>query len=57
MKEDTKQKISFSVFRDEVLADYRLAHISRHCSVVARKEVLTGKAPKTVEEIEALMAA
>ena len=44
MKEDTKQKISFSVFRDEVLADYRLAHISRHCSVVARKEVLTGKA-------------
>ncbi len=38
------QKITFDTFRKEVLADYRLAHISRHCSVVARKEVLTGKA-------------
>ncbi len=44
MKEEQIQKISFDTFREEVLEDYRLAHISRHCSVVARKEVLTGKA-------------
>ena len=44
MQEEDIQKISFDDFREEVLEDYRLAHISRHCSVVARKEVLTGKA-------------
>ena len=44
MKEEQVQKISFDAFREEVLDDYRLARISRHCSVVARKEVLTGKA-------------
>ena len=38
------QKISYDTFREEVLEDYRMAHVSRHCSVVARKEVLTGKA-------------
>ncbi len=37
-------KISFQEFSGEVLEDYLLAHISRHCSVLARKEVLTGKA-------------
>ena len=44
MKEEEIQKISFDNFREEVLEDYRLARISRQCSVVARKEVLTGKA-------------
>ena len=44
-KETTAQeKISFEKFRTEVLADYKLAHVSRHCSILARKEVLTGKA-------------
>jgi pyruvate/2-oxoglutarate/acetoin dehydrogenase E1 component/TPP-dependent pyruvate/acetoin dehydrogenase alpha subunit len=37
-------KLSFETFRDEVLNDYRIACISRHASLLARKEVLTGKA-------------
>lgn len=28
----------------EILQDYKLAHVSRHCSILGRKEVLTGKA-------------
>ncbi len=39
-----EQEISFQEFREEVLADYRLAHLSRQCSLIARKEVLSGKA-------------
>lgn len=37
-------KLSFESFRDEILNDYRIACISRHASLMARKEVLTGKA-------------
>jgi 2-oxoisovalerate dehydrogenase E1 component len=44
MLTEKEDKISFDKFRDEVLADYKLAHISRQCSILARKEVLTGKA-------------
>lgn len=40
MAQKRKQKWN----KDEVLADYRLAHISRNLSVIGRKEVLTGKA-------------
>lgn len=29
---------------EEIIADFRLANISRHCSMIARKEVLGGKA-------------
>ena len=36
--------IPFENFRAEVLADYKLAQVSRQCSILARKEVLTGKA-------------
>lgn len=39
-----KQKISFDELREEVLADYKLACISRETSLLGRKEVLTGKA-------------
>lgn len=38
------KKISFHQFVDEVLADYRLACLSREASLMGRKEVLTGKA-------------
>ncbi len=38
------KEISFDEFKKEVLADYRLGYVSRHCSVIGRKEVLTGKA-------------
>ena len=38
------EKLSFDLFRDQVLSDYRLACISRETSLLGRKEVLTGKA-------------
>ncbi len=37
-------KISFNDFKNEVLNDYRIARISRECSLLGRREVLTGKA-------------
>ena len=37
-------ELSFEEFRKQVLDDYKLAHISRNCSVIARREVLSGKA-------------
>ena len=37
-------KLSFDDFRKEVLNDYRIARISRECSLLGRREVLTGKA-------------
>ena len=40
----TEAKLSFDNFRDEVLNDYKLIYISREASLLARKEVLTGKA-------------
>ncbi|WP_299045665.1 thiamine pyrophosphate-dependent enzyme [uncultured Polaribacter sp.] len=39
-----KQKLSFEDFRTEVLKDYKIAKISRECSLLGRREVLTGKA-------------
>ncbi|PQJ79021.1 alpha-ketoacid dehydrogenase subunit alpha/beta [Polaribacter porphyrae] len=38
------QEISFNEFKKEVLNDYRIAKISRECSLLGRREVLTGKA-------------
>ena len=40
----TSNDIAFEEFKSEVLADYRLALISREASLLGRKEVLTGKA-------------
>lgn len=39
-----KTEISFEDFKSEVLNDYKIARISRECSLLGRKEVLTGKA-------------
>ena len=39
-----KNSISFKEFKDEILNDYRLAYTSRECSIIGRREVLTGKA-------------
>jgi pyruvate/2-oxoglutarate/acetoin dehydrogenase E1 component/TPP-dependent pyruvate/acetoin dehydrogenase alpha subunit len=41
---NAESRLSFEEFRKEVLNDYRLACESREVSLVARKEVLTGKA-------------
>lgn len=42
--ENTNKNLSFNDFKQEVLADYKIAVISRECSLLGRKEVLTGKA-------------
>ncbi|TNJ41548.1 transketolase [Tamlana fucoidanivorans] len=39
-----KSNISFEDFKAEVLNDYKIALISRECSLLGRREVLTGKA-------------
>jgi len=39
-----KKSISFDQFKEEILNDYRVAFTSRECSIIGRREVLTGKA-------------
>lgn len=39
-----QEKLSFDLFRNEVLKDYRICCESRETSLLGRKEVLTGKA-------------
>ena len=39
-----KKELSFKDFKEEVLNDYKIAKISRECSLLGRREVLTGKA-------------
>lgn len=40
----TKDSITFDDFKTEVINDYKTARISRECSLLGRREVLTGKA-------------
>ncbi|HZW78562.1 MAG TPA: thiamine pyrophosphate-dependent enzyme [Flavobacteriaceae bacterium] len=42
--EKTTQEISFEDFKETVLQDYKIAVTSRECSLLGRREVLTGKA-------------
>jgi len=39
-----KNNLSFEDFKAEVINDYGIAMISRECSLLGRREVLTGKA-------------
>ena len=41
---EEKQPLTFEDFKTEVLNDYKIATISRECSLLGRREVLTGKA-------------
>ena len=41
---ERKTELTFTDFKTEVLNDYKIASISRECSLLGRKEVLTGKA-------------
>lgn len=41
---DSKTEITFEDFKAEVLNDYKIAVVSRECSILGRREVLTGKA-------------
>ncbi|QED36484.1 transketolase [Antarcticibacterium arcticum] len=40
----SKESISFEDFKNRVIEDYKLAVTSRECSLLGRREVLTGKA-------------
>ena len=44
IQEKTNATLTFEDFRTEILNDYRIASTSRECSLLGRKEVLTGKA-------------
>ena len=44
IKEKTNTILTFEDFKTEVLNDYKIAIKSRECSLLGRKEVLTGKA-------------
>ena len=41
---DLKKEISFESFKSQVLNDYKLIVVSRHASLLGRREVLSGKA-------------
>lgn len=41
---DSTTSLSFEDFKETVLLDYRIAVMSRECSLLGRREVLTGKA-------------
>ncbi|WP_010181882.1 alpha-ketoacid dehydrogenase subunit alpha/beta [Aquimarina agarilytica] len=43
-KSSTTLSLSFTEFKEQVLSDYRIAFMSRECSLTGRREVLTGKA-------------
>ncbi len=44
IKEKTNSTLTFEDFKTEVLNDYKIAITSRECSLLGRREVLTGKA-------------
>ncbi|TRX26763.1 transketolase [Flavobacterium franklandianum] len=44
IKEKINSALTFEDFKTEVLKDYKIAITSRECSLLGRKEVLTGKA-------------
>ena len=44
MKQSQTVALSFEDFKTEVLNDFRIACVSRECSLLGRREVLTGKA-------------
>ncbi|WP_103864739.1 thiamine pyrophosphate-dependent enzyme [Aquimarina sp. I32.4] len=39
----TSSNISFEEYRDQIIRDYKIALVSRECSMLGRREVLTGK--------------
>ena len=41
---ELKKDISFKDFQQQVISDYKIAVTSRECSLLGRREVLTGKA-------------
>jgi glutamine cyclotransferase len=39
---DSTTIVSIKINKEEILADYKIAHISRQLSLLGRREVLTG---------------
>lgn len=39
----TNTSLSFDEFKEQVISDYRIAYLSRQCSLMGRREVLSGK--------------
>lgn len=48
----TSNDISFDDFKSQILQDYETAVTSRECSVMGRREVLSGKAKFGILEME-----
>lgn len=44
LSDKTKEKITFDDFKQQIIEDYKIAVTSRECSLLGRREVLTGKA-------------
>ena len=44
VKSNLTENITFEEFKNEVIEDYKIAVTSRECSLLGRREVLTGKA-------------
>ena len=44
ISKETNPVLSYKDFVDEVINDYKIAVTSRECSILGRREVLTGKA-------------
>ncbi len=44
LKQDSLTQLSFDDFKTNVIEDYKVAVTSRECSILGRREVLTGKA-------------
>jgi hypothetical protein len=43
LETSTTSKINFDTYKERVLLDYRISFLSRSCSLLGRREVLTGK--------------
>lgn len=43
-QKETNMALSYEDFKKEVIQDYKIAKLSRECSLLGRREVLTGKA-------------
>ena len=42
-KQEEDTKITYEVFKKQVLEDYKIAVTSRECSILGRREVFSGK--------------
>lgn len=41
---EKQKELSYNEFKEQIISDYKTAFLSRECSLLGRREVLTGKA-------------